>query len=135
MKFKEFQIEFTYSGVYYQGLVQPFAAGSDMLYRVNLEDENQETNVEIILRPSTSTLDDWEFECLDGSRAVDSLDKDLLTEAGEQVEAFLISDSQEREVAAQELTTSPQPAEKTSPVSRRYPPASSSQRPGAAHGR
>ena len=99
MPFQEFQIDFTYDAVYYQGLVRPIAEDSQMSYRVMLENENQEASIDVILRPSRSQLDDWEFECPDGKKAEDHFDKDLLTEIGEQVEAYLIRDSQSRETA------------------------------------
>lgn len=93
MEFKEFKIEFTYDAIYYSGVVQPFDDGPDMLYHVTLENENQENSLDIILRPSRSPTDDWEFECPGGGLATDRFDKDLLIEIGEQVEAILIADS------------------------------------------
>ncbi|HXD77135.1 MAG TPA: hypothetical protein VN616_04970 [Puia sp.] len=97
MSFPEFQIDFNYDGVYYQGVVRPFTEGSHISYRVMLENENQELNMDIVLKPSASQLDDWEFECPDGKKAEEYFDKDLLTEIGEQVEAYLIREGQSRE--------------------------------------
>jgi hypothetical protein len=86
---KEFTVEFTYQNVYYRGLVRPFLEAGEVSYVVNLEDESQETSIQIVLRPSTSSLEDWDFECPDGGKADNRYDKDLLVEIGEQVEACL----------------------------------------------
>lgn len=88
-----FEIEFRYDEVSYIGLVRPIEEKEPVSYRVSLESENQETKMDIVLRPSGSRLEDWDFFCEDGSRADRQYDKDLLTEIGEQVEEHLLSDN------------------------------------------
>ena len=86
MTTEEFQIEFTYDEVSYVGLVQPTDGGG---YRVSLESDNQETYLDLILTPSASNLEDWDFSCGDGEDATTHYDKDLLEEVGEQIEGYL----------------------------------------------
>lgn len=86
MPLSEFQIEFLYNDVNYIGLVQP--AGHNR-FRVNLENDNQETFMEVVLKPSSSTLEDWDFECGDGEDASQYFELGLLEEVGEQIESHL----------------------------------------------
>ena len=85
MKTNEFQIEFTYDEVSYVGLVQPMDNDG---YRVSLESDNQETYLDLLLTPSDSELEDWNFSCGDGEDALEHYDKELLEEIGEQIEAY-----------------------------------------------
>ena len=89
-KYIEFQIEFTYQDVAYIGLVKPLEKKGEEWYSVDLESENQETNARIVLKPSASELEDWDFECGDGEVATAYYDKDLLTEIGEAIENYKI---------------------------------------------
>jgi hypothetical protein len=90
MSTNEFQLEFTYEDIPYIGLVRSFQKGKETWYAVNLESENQESYVEIIVRPSQSALEDWDFECEDGKDATEYYDKNLLEEVGEAIEKYLI---------------------------------------------
>lgn len=89
MHTNEFQIEFTYDEISYAGLVQPIVHDGDIGYRVSLESDNQETYLDIILKPSASDLEDWNYSCEDGEDATRHYDKALLGEVGEQIEAYL----------------------------------------------
>jgi hypothetical protein len=92
---KEFQIEFTYQDIPYVGLVRQLDRNDQAWYTVQLESENQESNLEILLKPSTSDVDDWDFYCINGEEEEDAsafYDKDLLTEIGEAVEAHLLKE-------------------------------------------
>ncbi len=90
MSTNEFQIEFTYGDIPYIGLVNVLPKGKETWYTVNLESENQESYVEITVRPSKSALEDWDFECEDGQDATEFYDKDLLEEVGEAIEKYLL---------------------------------------------
>jgi hypothetical protein len=89
MRQNDFQIEFAYDGVSYYGLVQPQGPDSDVRYRVSLESENQETLLDVLLLPSSSDLEDWDFQCGDGEEATAYYDKELLEEIGERIEEYL----------------------------------------------
>jgi hypothetical protein len=89
MKTSEFQIEFTYEEISYVGLVQPIVRDDDISYRVSLESDNQETYLDLILTPSDSDLEDWNYTCDDGDDATRHYDKALLDEVGERIEAYL----------------------------------------------
>lgn len=86
-----FEIEFTYAGSPYAGLVRPLSSNPDSGYCVVLESENQELYLEILLLPASSPLEDWDFKCGEGEDASHYYDKELLEEIGEQVEAHLIA--------------------------------------------
>jgi hypothetical protein len=85
----DFQIDFIYDGVSYYWLVHPEGPDSAARYRVSLESENQENLLDILLLPSSSNLEDWEFRCGEGEEATAYYDKELLEEIGEQIEAYL----------------------------------------------
>jgi len=85
----EFQINFSYEGSPYTGLVTPVENGDQLSYKINLESENQESFVEIIGKPSESG--DWNFECSNGDNPVDYYDKQLLVEIGEAIEKKQVS--------------------------------------------
>lgn len=86
MSSKEFQIEFTYQDIPYIGLVNPLSEGKETWYSVNLESENQESYIEITVKPSSSALEDWDYECKEGEDALEYYEKDLLQEIGEAIE-------------------------------------------------
>ncbi|HTI07516.1 MAG TPA: hypothetical protein VL832_03135 [Puia sp.] len=88
MSTDEFQIEFNYQEIPYIGIVTPVAQDGATWYRVNLESENQEEFVEILVKPSTSTTEDWDFECEPSGNALDYYDKGLLEEVGEAIEKY-----------------------------------------------
>ena len=90
MSTTEFQIEFTFDGIAYIGIVSPIAKGQETWYRVNLESENQENYIEIIAKPPASALEDWNFECEPAGNARLHYDKDLLNEIGEAIEKYNI---------------------------------------------
>lgn len=92
MDTKEFQIEFNYQDIPYIGIVTPVEQGEDTWYRVNLESENQEEYVEILVKPSDSQTEDWDFECEPSGNALDYYDKGLLTEIGEAIEKYITAD-------------------------------------------
>jgi len=89
----DFQIEFTYQNIPYLGIVKPLERNGEVWYAVNLESENQERWVEIVARPSTSALEDWDFQCGDGEGAAEYYDKQLLQEVGEAIERYMITAS------------------------------------------
>lgn len=89
MNLKAFALEFAYQGIHYRGLARPFLQDEGINYLVNVQDESQETAVEVVLGPTTSSLEDWDYECPDGGKADQRYDKELLIEIGEQVEACL----------------------------------------------
>lgn len=84
-----FQIEFSYQGTEYVGVVTPAKSGRETAYSVQVESENQESNITIIAKPSQSALEDWDFECEDETDPLDFYDKALLDEIGEAIEAYL----------------------------------------------
>ncbi len=85
----EFTIEFSYEDVAYVGLVKPKNSNGETWYTVDLESDNQESYLQITLKPSNSEIDDWDFivadDDADGSY---HYDKDLLTEVGEAIERY-----------------------------------------------
>lgn len=89
---QDFQIEFPYNGVSYYGLVRPQGPEANSGYRVSLESENQESYLDIILTPSASELEDWDFTCGDGEDATNHYDLELLEEIGEQIEEHFNKD-------------------------------------------
>ena len=89
-----FQIEFTYQDIPYIGLVTPVIKNKKTGYHVDLESENQESNMRITLTPSNSALEDWDFECGEGEAATEYYDKDLLEEVGEAIEKYNLTDGQ-----------------------------------------
>lgn len=90
---KEFQIEFIYQGIPYLGIVKPLDRNDQAWYAIQLESDNQESHLEIMLKPSTSDLNDWDFYCINGQEDASAYyDRDLLTEIGEAVEAHLLKD-------------------------------------------
>jgi hypothetical protein len=89
-----FQIEFTYQDISYIGLVTPVIKNKKTGYLVDLESENQESNMRITLTPSNSALEDWDFECGEGEPATEYYDKDLLEEVGEAIEKYNLTDGQ-----------------------------------------
>lgn len=88
MPAEPFPIEFNYQETPYIGIVTPIDRGKETWYSVQLESENQESNVAIIARPSQSALEDWDFSC--EGEGVDYYDKDLLQEIGEAIERYLV---------------------------------------------
>jgi hypothetical protein len=90
---KDFQIEFTYQDIPYRGSVKPLEKNGEVWYAVNLESEHQERWVEIIARPSTSALEDWDFQSGDGEGAAENYDKQLLQKVGEEIEKYMIAGS------------------------------------------
>jgi hypothetical protein len=90
---EDFQIEFTFQNNPYIGLVKPLKRNNELWYSIDLESQNQESKMQIIARPSTSALEDWDFECVGGEPATAHYDKELLQEAGEAIEQYLIAGS------------------------------------------
>ena len=84
-----FTIEFSHGGTEYMGIVTPIKSGKETWYSVQVESENQESNITIIAKPSQTALEDWDFVCEDETDPLDYYDKDLLTEIGEAIEAWL----------------------------------------------
>ena len=90
----EFTIEFTYEDVAYVGLVKPTDKNGETWYTVDLESDNQESYMQIILKPSNSAIDDWDFIVAnDDPDASSHYDKDLLTEVGEAIEEYQLKGS------------------------------------------
>jgi hypothetical protein len=87
---KEFEIDFRFQDMAYIGLVTPIDKTTEIWYSIRLESANQENYVEIIAKPSSSQLEDWDFTCNDGNEAIRYYDKDLLVEIGEAIEKYLI---------------------------------------------
>ena len=100
MTSQEFQIEFTYQHIPYLGLVKPISRKGDLWYTVDLESENQETHLQILARPSTSSWDYWDFECGAGEKATDHYDKELLDEVGEAIEKQMVAGSDAEKVGS-----------------------------------
>jgi hypothetical protein len=90
---KEFEIDFRYQEVAYIGLITPIDKTTEIWYSIKLESANQEHHVEIIAKPSSSEIEDWDFTCNDGNEAIRYYDKDLLVEIGEAIERYLIDPS------------------------------------------
>jgi hypothetical protein len=90
MPAEPFQIEFNYGVTPYVGIVTPIDKSNETWYSVQLESENQESNVAIIAKPSQSALEDWDFSCEEEGDPFDYYDKDLLQEIGEAIERYLI---------------------------------------------
>lgn len=84
-----FQIEFSYDHTSYIGIVTPVKQGNETVYSVQLESENQESNITIVATPSASMIEGWEFECEDEGDPLDYYDQALLQEIGEAIEAHL----------------------------------------------
>jgi hypothetical protein len=84
-----FQIEFVYDKTVYIGIVTPIRSGGDTSYSIQVESENQESNLTLIAKPSLSALEDWDFECEDETDPLDYYDKGLLDEIGEAIEKHL----------------------------------------------
>lgn len=84
-----FQIEFVYDKTVYIGIVTPIIAGGETSYSIQVESENQESNLTLIAKPSLSALEDWDFECEDETDPLDYYDKGLLEEIGEAIEKHL----------------------------------------------
>ena len=80
-----FQIQFSFGGILYFGLVREEGGG----FNVNLEIENREAYLQILLTPSPSASEDWKFTCGGGEDATLYYDKGLLQEVGERIEAYL----------------------------------------------
>ena len=89
MSRNEFQIEFTFEGLNYYGLVHAEGSGSARRYRVSLENEEQQSLPEILLLPSPSDLEDWTFECNNGEAATAYYEKELLEGIGGEIEAYI----------------------------------------------
>jgi hypothetical protein len=90
MPAEPFQIEFNYRAIPYLGIVTPIEKGAETWYSVQLESENQESNVGIVAKPSQSALEDWDFSCEEEGDPLDYYEKDLLQEIGEAIERYLI---------------------------------------------
>ena len=90
MPAEPFQIEFNYQETPYIGIVTPIEKSKQTWYSVQLESENQESNVAIVARPSQSALEDWDFSCEGEDDPLDYYDKDLLQEIGEAIERYLV---------------------------------------------
>ena len=93
MESKVFQIEFTYQQVRYAGLAKPLERANQLWYSVDLESENQESRIQIIGRPATTTAEDWEFTCGEGEAATGYYDRALLEEIGEAIEKSMVEGS------------------------------------------
>jgi len=92
---RDFQIAITFQQTPYCGMVRQVDKNDQVWYVIQLEGGKQERHLEIVLKPSTSDMDDWDFYCMDGHGEEDAsafYDKALLTAIGKAVEAHLLKE-------------------------------------------
>jgi hypothetical protein len=88
---ESFNIDFTYEGVAFIGLVTADPESGQDYYIVKIESENQESYADIIaIPPDKDGL--WIFKCADKTGPPESYDKSLLSEIGEAIEKHETSD-------------------------------------------
>ena len=85
----EFVIEFLYQQVPFSGLVIPRQEGDDLLYKVKLESQNQELNLDITANPCGDGKMEWCFT--DPVEEAGTYDQALLQEIGEAIEKYQVS--------------------------------------------
>jgi hypothetical protein len=85
---KEFSMEFIYEGDEYLCFVRPFVASHRTLYRVILERDKDGDRQEIVLKPSNSDLEEWEYDREDGAAGREQ-NQGLLEQIGQRVNECL----------------------------------------------
>jgi hypothetical protein len=87
-----FEFEVIYDGLTYTGAVKPGISAHQTTYTVLLECPEQHFSEMLLLKPSASTLYEWEYECPGKKNASDRYDQEFLDAIGDQVEVCLRGD-------------------------------------------